>query len=152
LSTEEARFVEDCGLFFERLGLPRIGGRILALLMIADEPMSLEELSTQLKVSKASVSTNTRRFEALGLLDVVTRLGDRRTYFQWSPRAWERRFELGLKVSAALAHFADSGLRCLHPSDHVARARLEEAGEFATYMNEQVQRVRAGWEKRRGRR
>lgn len=151
LSADEDRFLEECGLFFERMGFPRIGGRILALMMIAEEPLSLEDIAKRLRVSKASVSTNARQFERVGFLDMVARLGDRRTYYQWSPRAFERRFEFGLAVSGAVARFAEMGLSCIHHDDTVARTRLEEAAAFASFMQEQMTRVQGLWGERRGR-
>jgi len=35
---EKLHFIEDIGLFFEQLGLPRMAGRILGVLLISDPP------------------------------------------------------------------------------------------------------------------
>ena len=35
---EEKHFVEDISLYFEQMGLPRMAGRVLGVLLICDPP------------------------------------------------------------------------------------------------------------------
>lgn len=148
LSDAEQAFVENQGLFFERFGLPRIGGRILAQLLLAEEPLTLDQIAAALKVSKASVSTNMRHFQDLRLVDVTSPLGDRKTYYQWSPQAWERRFELGAMLAGVARGVGEQGLAAISSDCPLARARLVEAIAFADYMQGELQRVREGWLRR----
>lgn len=145
LTEAEATFIENQGLFFERFGLPRIGGRILAMLLLAEGPVTLDEVAATLKVSKASASTNLRHFVTVGLVDVVTPLGDRKTYYQWSPRAWERRYDLVTVIAGAARGIAEQGLAAIGPDSAEARSRMEEAIAFADYMAEALVGVRQGW-------
>jgi predicted transcriptional regulator len=149
LGEAEAAFVENQGLFFERFGLPRIGGRILATLLLANEPATLDEIAALLKVSKASASTNLRHFVALGMVDIVTVLGDRKTYYQWSPQAWERRYDLVNVIAGAARSMAQQGLTLTGPDSAAARARFQETIAFADYMAEALVQVRKGWLERR---
>ena len=55
LSPELIRFIEGMGMYFENQGIPRIGGRILGLLMVAHEPLSADAIARILKVSRASI-------------------------------------------------------------------------------------------------
>lgn len=58
---EEMHFVEDISLYFEQMGLPRMAGRVLGVLLICDPPaQSLTDLCERLQASKSSVSTTTR--------------------------------------------------------------------------------------------
>jgi hypothetical protein len=50
---EKVRFVESMGRYLGQYGLSRIGGRLLGLLMIAEEPLSLDDMATTLSVSRA---------------------------------------------------------------------------------------------------
>src|SRR5215471_6211969 len=52
LSAEKMRFVEGMGRYFEQFGISRIGGRILGFLMLAEEPVSLDDMATTLSVSR----------------------------------------------------------------------------------------------------
>jgi DNA-binding transcriptional regulator GbsR (MarR family) len=81
MNQREENFVEAMGLHFEAEGVPRIGGRIYAFLLLQDEPCSLDDLAEHLAVSKTSVSTNARLLEQRGLLQRTTRPGDRRDYY-----------------------------------------------------------------------
>ncbi len=80
-SPDELEFVETVGLHFETLGLPRIGGRIFALLILSPRPLLLDEIATTLNISRASVSVNTRAFVANGAIEVRAISGDRRQYY-----------------------------------------------------------------------
>ena len=75
-------FVEQLGLFAQADGLPRIAGRILGLMVIHGGPFSFSELSVMLKVSRGSISTNTRVLENLGVIERTTRPGERQDYFK----------------------------------------------------------------------
>ncbi len=145
LTEAEATFIENQGLFFERFGLPRIGGRVLALLLLAEAPVTLDEVGATLKVGKASASTNLRHLVTMGVVDVVTPLGDRKTYYQWSPRAWERRYDLVAIIAAAARNTAEQGLAAIGPECVEARSRMEEAIAFADYMAEALVGARQGW-------
>ena len=74
-------FVESMGLLWENEGLPRIAGRIFGYLVVQPEACSLDDLAAGLGVSKASISTDARRLEQLGLITRVSRPGDRRDYY-----------------------------------------------------------------------
>src|SRR5689334_17285580 len=102
LTAGELELVERLARFYEAQGAPRIGGRVLGLLMLVEGPMSLDELATTLKASRASISTNVRQLAAAGMLDHHTFPGDRRDYYRFSDAAWEQRIHKGV---AALRSF-----------------------------------------------
>jgi DNA-binding transcriptional regulator GbsR (MarR family) len=74
-------FIERMGVVLESDGLPRIAGRIFALLLVSADARSLDDLAAELRVSKGSVSTNARLLEQRGLLQRVCRPADRRDYY-----------------------------------------------------------------------
>lgn len=59
----------------------RVGGQIYALLFLAEEPMSLDEISERLGVSKSNVSINIRMLEDYNLVRKVWVKGSRRDYY-----------------------------------------------------------------------
>lgn len=81
------------GLLSESDGLPRIAGRIFGYLLLTPGEVSLEDLASALGVSRASVSTDTRRLTQIGLLERRTRPGDRRDYYIISPDAFRHSIE-----------------------------------------------------------
>lgn len=74
-------FIEKMGLLAQADGLPRIAGRILAVLVIYDDPHSFSNLAEKLAVSRGSISTNTRLLVNLGLIERLTKKGERQDYF-----------------------------------------------------------------------
>ena len=46
LNAPLTRFIENLAQYFESFGIPRIGGRILGLLLVSSEPLSAEAIST----------------------------------------------------------------------------------------------------------
>jgi DNA-binding transcriptional regulator GbsR (MarR family) len=81
MDAETVNFIERMGLTLESEGLPRIAGRIFGLLLVSEDARSLDDLAAELRVSKGSVSTNTRLLEQRGLLERVCRPADRRDYY-----------------------------------------------------------------------
>lgn len=77
-----ATVIEDFGRKFETLGLPYNVGRIYGLALIAEEPLSQDDLVEALGVSQSVVSTNCRALVAMGMLRKVRLKGDRRTLYE----------------------------------------------------------------------
>lgn len=82
LHAAEERFIEAMGLAHEEDRLPRIAGRLVGLLILSPDPVRFDHLAERLRVSRASISTNTRLLENMGVIQRVTRPGDRRDYFR----------------------------------------------------------------------
>ena len=86
---EEMHFVDDIGLFFEQMGMPRMAGRILGVLLISDPPaQSITEIAEKLKASKSSVSIMARLLVENGLIERVASPVPRRDYYRFKPGGW----------------------------------------------------------------
>jgi len=59
----------------------KAGGQIYALLFISDEPLSLDEISKRLGISKSNVSINIRMLEDFNLVRKVWVKGSRKDYY-----------------------------------------------------------------------
>ncbi len=145
LNPETQQFVERMGLVIERLGLTRTFGRLFGLLMMADRPLSLDEIAAQLHVSKASVSTNARSCEEMGLARRVGVRGDRRDYYEIAPHAFEKMTAKRVTVLHAMAGIAAEGLEAVGEAPSPARERLTEMLEFYMFMGEQVEELLERW-------
>ncbi|HLZ69011.1 MAG TPA: MarR family transcriptional regulator [Dehalococcoidia bacterium] len=142
------RFVERVGLYFEEFGLPRIAGRLFGLLLVADEPLSLEQAATMLHVSRASVSTNARLVVRSGLVERVSLPGDRRDYYVFGDRSWEAFIETDMKAAVTLREFADDALAGLGPAEAPAKARLEAVAGFFDFYNAELTAILEHWRAR----
>jgi DNA-binding transcriptional regulator GbsR (MarR family) len=147
LTPELSRFIEGMGMYFENQGIPRIGGRMLGLLMIAHRPLSAEDLARILKVSRASLSTNFRALLASGLVEKVTLYGDRTTYFVFSDAAMEHRTVTGTQGAIVFRKLVQQGLAALPPKDP-ARRHLDTSLEWSDLIIEAFQQVLTDWQRR----
>jgi DNA-binding transcriptional regulator GbsR (MarR family) len=142
-----SRFIENMGLHYEEYGVPRIGGRIMGLLMFALRPYSADEIADALQVSRSSISTNLRTLIMAELVEKVSLPGERVDYFVFSSDAWQRALEMRLAGSFALREMAEETLEELQ-ADSPARARLEELREWAELLEKMVRSFHNKWQSR----
>lgn len=147
LTPAMARFVESMGSYFESEGVPPIGGRILGLLLIAHKPLRAEEIASTLRVSRASISTNIRMLTSSSLVEKVSFLHDRNTYFSITDDVWERAIIAGREKVLAFRSIAELGVAALEEGD-AAMQRLRELIEWADMMAQVYERVLVEWRER----
>ncbi len=147
---ETRQFIERMGLAIERMGLSRTFGRLFGLLMVANRPLSLDEMVERLDVSKASVSTNARACEELGLARRVGVRGDRKDYYEIAPRAFEHVTAKRVVAIHSMAGLAAEGLQALGDDPSPARDRLTEMLDFYLFMGEQIEELLERWREVKG--
>lgn len=123
-------FVERMGVMAEADGLPRIAGRLMALLVLEGGPFSFTTLAERLQVSRASISTNTRLLEQLGAIERVTRPGDRQDYFQIAPAPYVRLLEGYVERMSKARDFVAQTRARLPKHQDGAHRRLHELEDF----------------------
>lgn len=149
LTPEDHQFIETLGLHFEDEGIPRIGGRIMGLLVLADRPLSLGRIAELLKVSPASVSTNIRNIHTRALVKEISYPGDRRHYYVFSDSSWDSQFQATKKILAEAERIFREGLASAARDNPVRRERMTEACEFFSFFQGVVQSALEQWRARR---
>jgi len=136
---EERHFIEDISLYFEQMGMPRMAGRVLGVLLISDPPeQSINDLCEVLQVSKSSISTTTRLLTEMGLIERVAAPVPRRVYFQFKPGGWVVFMRMRLRLMASLHQIAERGLELLQAKDPTLRERLQEAHDMFSLIEEEL--------------
>jgi DNA-binding transcriptional regulator GbsR (MarR family) len=149
MNAQTTDFIDRMGLALESDGLPRIAGRIFALLLLSEDCRSLDELAAELRVSKGSVSTNARLLEQRGVLERNSRPSDRRDYYRVPPdlfsqtmaqrlARWQRFHEA---IGEARTSLPIRSRKVLH--------RLEEYQAAYAFMSEVIQEGLARWRDKR---
>ncbi len=147
---EEEHFIEDMGLLFEQGGHPRMAGRILGCLLIADPPhASPAELAEMLQASKGSLSTMTRLLLQMGLIERVAVPGERRDYFRLKPGAWTQLVRQEVYEFSALRQITERGLDLLRDQDSDIKQRLEDARDLFAYLEREYPILITRWEQER---
>jgi len=130
---------------YEREGFAPIGGRVFARLLLSREPMALGELARDLRVSKASVSTETRRLEGQRVLERVTRTGDRRVFYRIADDLPVRIMDVRLERMRRFRALLGQGRQRLPPDARGLRARLLECERAYTVFLRESEKVRRAW-------
>ena len=82
LTQVKQEFVEGLSGISQFWGLPKGMGAIFAMLYLAPNPLSLDELVEQTGLTKGAISTNVRSLSRMGLIHPVNRLSDRKDYYE----------------------------------------------------------------------
>ena len=136
---EEKHFIEDISLYFEQMGLPRMAGRILGVLLISIPPeQSITDLCGVLQASKSAISTNARLLDEMGLIERTPSPVPRQVYFRFVPGGWVVFMRMRLRLMASLHQIAERGLELLTDEDPALRARLQEAHDMFSLIEQEL--------------
>ena len=143
-------FIEEVGLSFEVMGLPRMAGRIFGWLLLSDPPhQSPGELAEVLQASKGSISTMTRLLVQIGLIERISLPGRRRDYFRIKLNAWSEVSRQRLAQISTFRQLAEQGLQILETDDPLLRQRLEEMRDIHAFLERELPLMTDRWEQQR---
>ncbi len=135
---EETHFIEDIGLFFEQIGMPRMAGRILGALLISDPAaQSITELAERLRASKSSISIMARLLVENGLIERVASPLPRRDYYRFKPGGWAIYMRQWLGLMSALHDITERGLKIMESKPPELKERLMEAHDLFSTVEEE---------------
>lgn len=123
-------FIEQMGIALQHDGMSRTAARILAMLILSEEPAGLDEIADRLQVSKSGVSTNTRDLERMGVIRRSTRPGDRQYYFSVAHGAVNRLVENHIARLSQAAEAVQMALNTTPKRAKISRERLTGLGYF----------------------
>jgi DNA-binding transcriptional regulator GbsR (MarR family) len=128
LSSRWSATIDSFGLKIgAAMGWPPMGGRMTAILMLSEKPLTVAELREELHASAGSVSETTRILIEVGVIERVKVDGSRQHAFQWRRDAW---------VGCA-RHQVDQ----LLPFLELATTALQEDGRFSPEQQQRFQRM-----------
>ena len=144
-------FVDDMGGLVLAYGAPRALMRVLGWMVVCESPdQTAADVQRELELSAGSVSTSLRFLGELGLVERVSRPGDRRIFYRLNPWGWEavlqRRFRAfnEIRVVADKAVMAAAG----QANDRLHEMRntwaFLEAGAAELLEGSRARRDRAG--------
>lgn len=142
-TTEEGveRFIEQMGLYAQRDGVARIAGRLFGYFVVHGGPVSFADLAEALQVSRASVSTNARALVSIGIIERVTRPGDRQDYYQLAESPYLRMIETYIARMRAMKEIlkqADLSIPQDMAATHRRLAQMSDFYNVAVQSNEQM--------------
>lgn len=145
--TERESFIEQMGMVMEASGLPRMAGRLLGALLVADPPeRTAEALGQELQASRGAISTAAQLLEGAGMIQRLTLPGDRRYHYRTDPGGWAKTMEGMMGGLQATADVAERGLALLGDASPEVRRGLQEMRDLFQYWADAFPRVAAGYE------
>lgn len=149
----ELHYVEEFGLFWEQMGLPRMTGRILGWLLICDPPeQTMTDLTEVLQASKSSISTGTRMLIQFGFIERISLPGERKDYYRLLPHLWTRVLAAKQGQLTDFLQLAQRGLALLSETDAQRRERLEEMHDLYAFMEVEYPKLLERWRLERSQR
>jgi DNA-binding transcriptional regulator GbsR (MarR family) len=85
-STKE--FILHWGEMGTRWGVNRTVAQVHALLYLSPQPLTAEEIADALSVARSNVSTSLKELQNWSLVQIDSRMGDRRDYFRTTADVW----------------------------------------------------------------
>jgi len=144
---KQQQFVEECGLYFEQVGLTRIAGRSIGWLLICDPPYQQQsDLVTILGASKSSISVALKDLTTLYLVERFALPGDRSVYYRTSKDMWSRSFRARMHQLTELRELAARGLDALADKPTQQRHRLEFMHDMNAFMETEFPKLLDQWD------
>src|ERR1700734_1524784 len=88
LSDSSRQFILHWGEMGARWGVNRTVAQVHALLYLSPEPLTAEEIADSLSVARSNVSTSLKELQNWNLVQIDSRMGDRRDYFHTTSDVW----------------------------------------------------------------
>ncbi len=138
--------VAGIGRLARYFGFAEVMGRLYGTLLMSPEALSLDDLASQLEISKGSVSMNMRDLERWGMAKEVWMRGDRKKYYAAEHDLWQvirnvlasrekREVQLALEVLADSVGKLQAAETELLPEDRaLAEFYLERIGDLQAFF------------------
>ncbi|MBA2375021.1 MAG: GbsR/MarR family transcriptional regulator [Rubrobacteraceae bacterium] len=149
MDEERKNYVEELAVYWGGFGMPKMQGRVLGALLVADPPMvTAEELAGELAASRGSISSATRSLIQMGIVERKTKPGERRDYFQTRTN-WAELMHQQIGAYAAFRKIAERGLEIMDGSSPESKLDLEEIRSIYSHLEREMPGLIERWEKSR---
>jgi len=89
LSETQKSFILHWGEKAMKFGFSRTVAQIHALLFLSSTPLDADEIAETLQISRSNVSLSVRELQSWGLINVVSRMGERKASYETLDSIWE---------------------------------------------------------------
>jgi DNA-binding transcriptional regulator GbsR (MarR family) len=142
----ELHYVEEVALGMERQGLFRMAGRVLGWLLICDPPeQTFGQIAEVLQASKGSISGAMKFLVPSGLVERISRPGDRRNYYRCRPGAWTDLARDQARQYDDFRKLAERGLELLAEAPAARRERLQGMRDLYAWLEREMPALWERW-------
>ncbi len=127
-------YVEDVARYFEEAGWPRMAGRLVGALLVAEpREQTAAQLAERLRASRGSISTMSRLLLSSRMAERVTRRGERRDWLRLRADAWNGVLDIRSRQITELRELGQRGL-ALFPDPGPQNESLDELVDLCSFM------------------
>jgi hypothetical protein len=146
LPEAQRTFIDDQAQWMARYGFSLTVGRLMGLLLVSDEPVSLDDIADHLGLSKSGASVAARDLERLGLARRLATPGSRRIVYE-AVDVMEPSFESGVVRFRDGLAMVRRGIALLPPGK--ARKRMKLMEELYQFWLAEMDDITTRWHRRR---
>ena len=142
-------FVERMSIAMYERGMPRMPARVLVTLLCNEgEAVTARQLTAELGVSPAAISSAVNHLMQVGLLSREPIPGSRQEHYRLPPGGVLNAIIRKSTAAPDLADIAEEGVAVLGGPDTPGGARLTEVSEFVRFMDTEMRGVWERWQAR----
>lgn len=137
LTDSMKEFILHWGEMGTRWGVNRTVAQVHALLYLSPESLTAEEIADSLSVARSNISTSLKELQNWNLVQVDSRIGDRRDYFRTSADVWtlfltvvEQRVEREIIPTMTMLKRCVTEARAERPAQPIVAARINAMQVF----------------------
>lgn len=142
----EPRFIEDVARLLVPWGVPPVAARLYGYLLIRPHPVSLDQISKDLGISKSSASVAARLLESYTLARRHREPGTKRALYAVADD-YEAMIRQQNRLLDALADQLNAGVRIV--TSKAVSARLREMADFYRVMRSAMEDAMGRWKRSR---
>lgn len=143
-------FIMNFGHAYKAFGLSKLMGHVVALLIHATKPISLEEITKQLHRSKGPISQIARRLRDKQLVRRVWQPTSRKDYYEIEPEIFENAFRNNIDLirnNIKIAEHFQSEIKTRKIKDaDILNNRLKEMHRFYELMDKHYRSFLDEWQ------
>jgi DNA-binding transcriptional regulator GbsR (MarR family) len=145
-------FSEESGIFFEKMGFPRVAGKIWGWLLTSDPShQSAGDIADAVRVSRGSISTMTRLLMQMGLIERVGLPGQRSGFYRVKSGGFTEMLRMKMQFTTEIRRIAEHGLEMLKGESVGVRSRLQEYRDLCIFFEKELPALIEKWQKQRDR-
>lgn len=137
LTDSTRQFILHWGEMGTRWGVNRTVAQVHALLYLSPESLTAEDIAETLSVARSNVSTSLKELQNWNLVQIDSRIGDRRDFFQTASDVWalfltvvEQRVEREIIPTLTMLRRCAAEAQAERPPQPIVTARIVAMQEF----------------------
>jgi DNA-binding transcriptional regulator GbsR (MarR family) len=143
------QFTEEMGIFFEKMGFPRMAGRIWGWLLVCDPPeQTAAQIAEALQASRGSISTMTRLLEIWGV-ERVGIPGKRGGCYRIKAGSFVKLLHTEAGMFSQVRRLAERGLKSLENEPAEVGERLREGCDLFAFVEKEYPLLIEKWQQQR---